>query len=78
MKLLNPIKTADLSAYAVTSLPCPSCRETISIEIASGKLFLYNNGAKAQDVLEGFDADVRERFISGFCDKCFNDLYPDE
>jgi hypothetical protein len=73
--LTNPTKTADLSAYVVTSLPCPTCKETTSIAIAPEKLFLYNQGAKVQDVLVGFDVDVRERFISGICGTCWNSMF---
>jgi len=73
--LLNPIKTADLSGYVVTSLPCPTCEESISIEIASEKLFLYNQGGYAQDVLDGFEPDTRERFITGTCGDCWNAMF---
>jgi len=73
--LINPTKTADLSAYVVTSLPCPTCKETTSIEIAPEKLFLYNNGGRVQDVLVGYDIDVRERFITGTCSPCWDSLF---
>jgi len=73
--LINPTKTADLSAYAVTSLPCPTCKETATIEITPESLFLYNNGANAQTVLCNFNVDVRERFISGMCGDCWNAMF---
>lgn len=73
--LLNPIKTADLSGYVVTSLPCPTCEESISIEISSEKLFLYNQGGYVQDVLSNFDVDTRERFITGTCGDCWNAMF---
>lgn len=73
--LNNITKTADLSAYVVTSLPCPTCKETTSIEIAPEKLFLYNQGGKVQDVLSGFDIDVRERFMTGTCGTCWNAIF---
>jgi hypothetical protein len=73
--LLNPIKTADLSAYVVSSLPCPHCNETISIEIAPEKLFLYNQGGYVQDVLSNFDISVRERFMTGTCETCWNAMF---
>jgi len=73
--LLNPIKTADFSAYVVTSLPCPSCNESISIEIAPEKLFLYNQGGYVQEVLSDFDVDTRERFITGTCGECWDTMF---
>jgi len=73
--LLNPIKTADLSAYVVTSKACPTCNESISIEIAPEKLYAYNQGAYVQDVLSDFDADVRERFMTGTCGTCWDAMF---
>jgi len=73
--LLNPTKTADLSAYVVTSKTCPTCQESISIEISPEKLFLYNQGGYVQDVLSDFDVDVRERFITGTCGECWDAMF---
>jgi hypothetical protein len=42
-----------------------------TIEITPDKLYAYNQGAMAQDVLSGYDAGTRERFISGMCNDCF-------
>lgn len=73
--LINPVKTADLFGYVVSSLPCPNCKEVISIEIASEKLFLYNNGGKVQDVLSNFDVAIRERFMTGTCGICWDAMF---
>lgn len=73
--LNNIVKTADLSAYSVTSKACPTCDETITIQIAPEKLFLYNQGAYVQDVLSEFDVDTRERFITGTCGKCWDKMF---
>jgi hypothetical protein len=73
--LYNPTKTADLSAYAVTSRPCPTCNESLTIEISTEKMFLYNQGGYVQDVLNNFDVDVRERFITGTCGTCWNAIF---
>ena len=61
--------------YAVTSLPCPVCGASATVEIASQKLFFYNQGASISIVLEGHPADVRERFISGYCGSCWSNLF---
>lgn len=73
--LNNIVKTADLSAYSVTSKACPTCDETITIQIAPEKLFLYNQGGYVQDVLSNFDVDVRERFITGTCGECWDSMF---
>ena len=70
--LNNITKTADHSAYSVSSLPCPTCEDVITIQIAPEKLFLYNQGGYVQDVLSNFDVDTRERFITGTCGDCWN------
>ena len=69
--LLNPTKTADLSAYVVTSKDCPTCNTNISVEISPEKLFLYNQGGYVQDVLSEFGVEIRERFITGLCSDCW-------
>jgi hypothetical protein len=74
-KLHNPTKSEDLEWYAVTSHPCPTCNTTVSIDITPEKLYAYNQGAYAQEVLSEYDAGVRERFISGMCDPCWKELY---
>ena len=76
-KLHNPVKSEDLEYYTVTSHPCPTCKETIDIQITPDRLYAYNRGAYAQDVLSNYDPSVRERFISGMCDPCWKELYAD-
>ena len=71
MFTLNNITKNEELNYFVTSLPCPACKETETIEIAPDKLYAYHQGGYAQDVLVGYDAGVRERFISGMCNDCF-------
>ena len=73
--LNNIVKTADLSAYSVTSKACPTCNETITIQIAPEKLYAYNQGGYIQDVLDGFDSDTRERFMTGTCGDCWNAMF---
>lgn len=73
--LNNPVKTEDLSGYFVTSHACPMCSSVLVIEIPSHKLFEYNQGGLAHQVLSDFDADTRERFISGTCSPCWDSLF---
>jgi hypothetical protein len=77
LTLLNPVKTEDLAHYVVTSPACPECGEQVSIKITPEKLFAYNQGAYAQTVLSEYPDDVRERFISGVCGPCWDNLFSD-
>ncbi len=75
--LNNPMKVME-GNYVVTSHPCPSCHDTLTVAIGSDKLYAYNQGALAQTVLSEYGSDVRERFISGYCDSCWNGLFGDD
>jgi len=75
--LHNITKVEDQSGYIVTSHPCPSCNTTASIKITPDKLYAYNQGAYAQEVLSKYHPGIRERFISGMCDPCWAELYDD-
>jgi hypothetical protein len=72
--LNNPMKVMN-ERYAVTSHPCPRCNEDLTVSVSSQELFAYRQGALAQDVLSAYDADVRERFISGTCNNCWNAMF---
>jgi len=74
--LHNPMKVMNEN-YFVTSHPCPMCGDTVTVRITSDKLFAYHQGAYAQDVLSAYDADVRERFISGTCGVCWTEMFSD-
>ena len=73
--LNNITKKSDLSAYYVESHRCPSCGTSVTLEITPQKLFAYNQGANAQEVLEGHDTYIRERFISGVCAICWDAMF---
>jgi hypothetical protein len=51
------------------------CGDTKTVSISSEELFSYNQGAYAQDVLSSYDADIRERFISGMCGICWDAMF---
>jgi hypothetical protein len=71
MKVMN-------ERYVVTSHPCPTCNETKTVSISSAELFAYHQGGLAQTVLSSYDADVRERFITGICGTCWDEMFSDE
>jgi hypothetical protein len=51
------------------------CTDTVSVLISPEKLFLYNNGGYAQEVLSAYGSDIRERFITGYCDVCWDSIF---
>jgi hypothetical protein len=74
MFTLNNITKNEELNYLVTSLPCPACKSTTTIVISPDSLYKYNQGGLAQDILVSYSPDVRERFISGYCGKCWYSL----
>ena len=77
-KLYNPIKTVDLDGYIVHSHDCPVCHTSASVVIAPEKLYAYNQGAYAQEVLSEYDPAIVERFITGLCGECWSSLFSKE
>lgn len=61
--------------YSVTSLPCPHCNTTVTLEITGEQLWQYNNNFSIQDVLHDIDIPVRERFMTGICGDCWDKLF---
>jgi len=64
--------------YRVESLPCPKCQTTLAVFIDSEMLYKYNQNAPIGLVLPHLSLEDRERFISGYCPECWNNLFPDE
>lgn len=53
--------------FKITSLPCPACGETLTVEATSQQNWDYNHNAHIQRVFPEMSAADRERFISGYC-----------
>lgn len=75
---LHNITKVTEGKYQVTSHSCPTCEESVTVELDSYKLFRYNQGALVQEVLDIYDADTRERFLSGLCAPCFTDTFGED
>ena len=75
--LHNPMKVMN-ERYVVTSHACPMCGDTLTVSISSAELFAYHQGGLAQTVLSNYDADVRERFITGICGTCWDEMFGGE
>jgi hypothetical protein len=56
-------------SYEVTSLPCPVCKDTLTVGITSEQLRTYRENGLVQNVFPDLPLPDRERFISGYCPK---------
>jgi hypothetical protein len=74
MELRNITKVRE-GLYRVSSKPCPECKEVLTTELPTDKLFLYNQGALIQEVFPNLLRSSRERFVSGYCDDCWSKLF---
>jgi L-lactate utilization protein LutB len=84
MQLLNITKVVEgedaYNAYMVSSLPCPDCKQVLTVKLPAQRLFYYNQGASISEVFPESEMsdDDRERFITGLCGPCWDKLFPDE
>lgn len=77
MELRNITKVVE-GTYKVDSLPCPNCQDTLTIELDGANVFLYHRGASSEEVLEHLSLDDRERFISGYCGPCWDEVWGED
>ena len=75
MATIAKLEKIEEGLYNATSLPCPMCKESITIELPTSRLFAYNNGASLHEVFPDSTPDVRERFITGTCGTCWNAMF---
>ena len=73
MQLVN-IKKITEGLYSVESLPCPMCASKEILQLTGTQIPAYHNNALIQEVLPELHAETRERFISGVCPPCWDDL----
>lgn len=64
--------------YSATSLPCPKCGDILTLDINGQQLFAYNQGSYADKVFPEGNPDLWERFISGYCNPCWTDLFGED
>jgi len=69
------VEKVDEDTYLATSLDCPDCSDNTVITVTGANLFAYHNGMFAHEIFPDLSKDIRERFISGYCPKCWNKLF---
>ena len=75
MATITKLEKIEEGLYNATSLPCPMCAESLTIELPTSRLFAYNNGASITEVFPDLAPAERERFISGTCGTCWNKMF---
>lgn len=61
--------------YTLTSLPCPKCKQCITVDANGAQIWLYNQNKPFQQIFPDMGIDTIERFISGFCAPCWNKVF---
>lgn len=61
-----------------SSLPCPHCNTTETIEITEEEWNALRNGAYIQDALSRFSPAIRERFLTGICQESWNEIFGED
>lgn len=65
--------------YVFTTIPCPKCRGQENIAVKAPDLYRYQTGgAHIQNAFPYLTADQRERLMSGYCEKCFAEIFKEE
>jgi hypothetical protein len=77
MEITSIVKITE-GSYSATSLPCPKCGDILHLDITGQQLFAYNQGSTADKVFPEGNEDLWERFISGYCNTCWDELFGDE
>lgn len=57
----------------IALIQCPFCKRVFEIEVNKQQLLDYINGQLAQKAFPDMHVDIREMFISGICNDCWND-----
>ena len=68
----------DNSVDAVVSGPCYACGNALSVTVRSADLEKFRAGNFAQDCFPYLSPSEREFLISGICDPCWDEMFPDE
>lgn len=60
---------------ACASLICPTCKEPAYFALPVSAIKAYEAGALIQQAFPFLSADQRERFMTGYCQKCWDELF---
>jgi hypothetical protein len=60
---------------ACASRACPTCKQSAYFALPISAIKAYEAGALIQQAFPFLSADQRERFMTGYCQKCWNELF---
>lgn len=72
---LNNINKIEEGLYSVESLPCPKCESSMKTELTGRQLHAYRNDNLIDEVLPDLNPGDRERFITGICPPCWDEMF---
>ncbi len=75
MATIAKLEKIEEGRYHATSLPCPMCGNSLTVELPTSNLFAYNQGASLTEVFPELAPAERERFITGTCGTCWNAMF---
>jgi hypothetical protein len=75
MATIAKLEKIEEGLYNATSLPCPMCGDSLTVELPTSNLFAYNQGASLTEVFPELAPAERERFITGTCGTCWNAMF---
>lgn len=68
----------EIDNEVTVSGPCHFCRTPQRVTVKKADLEKFRAGNYAQDCFQGLSPGQREFLISGICDKCWDDMFPEE
>ncbi len=71
---ISKIQKIEEGRYDVTSVACPECQTTETIEVSGEWVFAMHQGGRVSELLPfpEYSMGLRERFISGLCASCWD------
>lgn len=73
--LTSSVKKIEEGLYAIESLACMHCDETVTVLIDGPQIWAMNQGEPAHEVMPFATPALRERFISGTCGTCWDRIF---
>lgn len=69
-----------MTTVKLRSKECPGCGDAADLEVSSEGLALWNGGrgAHIQVAFPELPAGDRERLMTGYCPRCWDELFPEE
>jgi hypothetical protein len=75
---VSELKKLLTETIEVSTLACPGCGEKIKVTVNKAGYFAWRAGELLQRALPELSVSARERFISGYCTPCWDELVEDD